>query len=520
MSVDLRPIRRALISVSDKTGLEIIAPWLGSYGVEIYSTGGTAEALRKLGVAHGDISQLTGFPEIMDGRVKTLHPNVHGGILAKQDDATHRAAIDKHGIKPFDLIIVNLYPFMDTVKRGADAAACIENIDIGGPAMIRAAAKNHDYITIITDPADYKILMEHMGKDEGQVPLSWRKAMAQKAFALTARYDTAIANWMGSQSGQPLPEQLLVTARRKQILRYGENPQQMAAFYADPQNPAGLAAARQVQGKELSYNNLLDSDAAMELVSEFDQPSVAIIKHANPCGVASGKNLTDAYLQAFACDPTSAFGGIIACNRKLDAATASEITKIFTEVVIAPDADADAIAIFAKKTNLRLLLIGTMPDAKAAGDTIRSIGGGFLLQSRDNAVSDAKSVRVVTKRTPSEKEMCDLLFAEKVCKHVKSNAIVYAKDLTTIGIGAGQMSRIDSARIAKIKAAEYKLDLSGSVAASDAFFPFADGLEVIAAAGVSAIIQPGGSVRDQDVIDAADKAGLSMVFTGMRHFRH
>ena len=520
MTTHDRVVKRALISVSDKTDLDKLASTLDSYGIEIYSTGGTAKYLAERKIRHMDISALTEFPEIMDGRVKTLHPRVHGGILGKPDDSEHAAAMQKHGIKPFDLIVINLYPFSQTVADGGDYAECIENIDIGGPAMIRASAKNHDYVTIITDTADYPALIDHMGRNAGKLPLEFRKQMAAKAFALTSRYDAAIVEWMGTQSGESFPAQKIVAMSRAQNLRYGENPQQKAALYINPARTHGLAAAKQIQGKELSYNNLLDSDAALELVSEFTAPSVAIIKHANPCGVASGGDIASAYRRALSCDPVSAFGGIIAVNRPLDAATAEAITEIFTEVVIAPAADDAAKAVFAKKPNLRLLLIPTMPDPKSPGELIRTISGGYLLQSRDNAQTDIANIRVVTKRAPTPTEMADLLFANIVCKHVKSNAIVYAKQNTTVGIGAGQMSRIDSARIAKIKAEEHKLDLRGTAAASDAFFPFADGLEVIANAGATAIIQPGGSVRDNEVIAAADAAGLAMVFTGTRHFRH
>lgn len=520
MAQDLRIIKRALISVSDKTGLDKLVPLLVSYGIEIYSTGGTAKALADMKMPHQDISKLTGFPEIMDGRVKTLHPLVHGGILGKPDKPDHAKAIAEHNIKPFDLIVVNLYPFSETVAKGADYDTCVENIDVGGPAMIRAAAKNHSYVTIITDPNDYKELIESMGINAGEIALEFRKRMAMKAFALTSRYDAAIVHWMNAQANEEFPQSLNISGTRQQTLRYGENPQQRAALYLNPSQKTGLAYAKQMQGKELSYNNILDSDAALELICEFDAPSIAIIKHANPCGVASADDLAAAYKKALACDPVSAFGGIIAMNRKLDAATATAITEIFTEVVIAPDADEDAIKLFAKKPNLRLLLLPNFPARNAEHHTIRSISGGYLVQSRDGTAASQSQIRVVTKRQPSAEEIQDLLFAERVGKHVKSNAIVYAKNLSTVGIGAGQMSRIDSARIAKSKAAELKLELRGSVAASDAFFPFADGLETIADAGTTAIIQPGGSMRDNEVIEAADKAGIAMVFTGTRHFRH
>ncbi len=513
-------IKRALISVSDKTGLDQIGPWLDSYGIEIIATGSTAQYLRDKKVRVKEVGEVTGFPEILDGRVKTLHPLVHGGILADRSKKTHQQSLQQHHIKLFDLVIVNLYPFAEAVKKGGDYQECVENIDVGGPAMIRAAAKNHKHVTVITDPRDYGELRQHMGMEGGNLPLAFRQAMAAKAFALTASYDAAINGWLSGQMGEDFPQSLILRAERAQILRYGENPQQQAAFYRNNADPSGLYAFRQMQGKELSYNNILDSDAAIELAAEFNRPSVAIIKHANPCGVASADDIAGAYRAALKCDPTSAFGGIVACNRALDKESAEAITQIFTEVVIAPDASEDAITIFKAKPNLRLLLTGAMPDPKRAALYIRSVSGGYLLQGRDNAATSLPQLRVVSKRAPSDKEMQDMLFAWTVAKHVKSNAIVYAANNATLGIGAGQMSRIDSTRIAKIKAEEHKLDLNGAAAASDAFFPFADGVEVIAQAGIKSIIQPGGSVRDKEVIEAADKHGLAMVLTGTRHFRH
>eukprot|EP00873_Tetraselmis_striata_P024892 jgi/Tetstr1/445156/TSEL_032954.t1 len=506
---ELVPVKRALLSVSDKTGLIDFAKALAARGVSLVSTGGTRAALADAGLAVSDISEVTGFPEIMDGRVKTLHPKVHGGLLAIRDDADHAAAMREHGIEGFDLVCVNLYPFEDTVAKGADFATAIENIDIGGPAMTRAAAKNHAYVTMISDPADYAGVIDAMDHNEGQVPLELRKRLAQKAFARTAAYDAAVSNWFAGAIGEPAPAHVAMGGQLSSVMRYGENPHQQAAFYTTPERRNGVATARQVQGKALSYNNINDTDAAFELVSEFDpavSAAVAIIKHANPCGVAVGDSLKDAYEKALACDPVSAFGGIVALNRPLDADAATEIVKIFTEVIIAPDASDEAIAIVAAKKNLRLLLTGGLADPRAGGRIVKS---------------------VVTKRQPSEQELADLKFAFRVAKHVKSNAIVYVKDGATAGIGAGQMSRIDSARIAAQKAQDAAKTAGwdaprtqGSAVASDAFFPFADGLLAAAQAGATAVIQPGGSMRDQEVIDAADEAGLAMVFTGMRHFRH
>ena len=527
---NLIPIGRALISVSDKTGLEDLGRALAAAGVELISTGGTAKALRAMGLVVRDVSEVTGFPEMMDGRVKTLHPAVHGGLLALRDDDEHLVAMAAHGIGPIDLLIVNLYPFEATVARGADAAECIENIDIGGPAMIRAASKNHRFVTVITDPADYGALLAEMTAHDGATSLALRQRLAQAAYARTAAYDAEISGWMAAQLGQETPARRVVAADLVQSLRYGENPHQKAAFYRTSEVRPGVSTARQWQGKELSYNNLNDTDAAFEAVAEFDPAQTAacvIVKHANPCGVATGATLTQAYARALACDPTSAFGGIVALNHPLDGPTAEEITQIFTEVVIAPDADMAARAVFARKPNLRLLTTNALPDPRAGGLTLRQVAGGLLVQDRDAAMIGAGDLRTVTDRAPTAAELADLLFAWKVAKHVKSNAIVYAKGGATVGIGAGQMSRVDSTRIAARKAEDMARAAGhanspavGSVVASDAFFPFADGLLAVAEAGATAVIQPGGSVRDAEVIAAANKAGLAMVFTGQRHFRH
>ncbi len=517
------PIRRALLSVSDKTGIVDLGRALAAQGVDLVSTGGTAKALRAAGLDVRDISDLTGFPEMMDGRVKTLHPIVHGGLLAVRDDPEHVAAMEAHGIGAIDLVVVNLYPFAATVAKGADRPEIIENIDIGGPSMIRSAAKNHAFVAIVTDPADYALV------SDGSTTLDQRRRLAAKAYAATAAYDGMIAQWFAfSDQGESFPDILPLTLKHGQALRYGENPHQSAAFYTATGPAArGIGQARQVQGKELSYNNFNDADAALDLVSEFAQadPSVVIVKHANPCGVATASTLSEAYDAAFACDTVSAFGGIIALNRPLDAATARAITQIFTEVVIAPDADEEALAIFAAKKNLRLLLTGALPDAARPGLLAKSITGGWLLQTRDNGTPG--ELKVVTQRAPTEQELADCRFAWTVAKHVKSNAIVYARGGSTAGIGAGQMNRLESARIAawKAKDAADKAGWGaartiGSAVASDAFFPFADGLLAAVEAGATAVIQPGGSIRDEEVVAAADAAGLAMVFTGMRHFRH
>jgi phosphoribosylaminoimidazolecarboxamide formyltransferase/IMP cyclohydrolase len=524
----LVPVRRALISVSDKTGLEDFARALAARGVELLSTGGTATALRAAELDVIDVADVTGFPEMMDGRVKTLHPKVHGGLLALRDNADHVAAMDIHGIAAIDLLVVNLYPFEATVAAGADYDTCVENIDIGGPAMIRAAAKNHAFVTVLVDPDQYGGLLDEMSG--GGTTLAFRQRAAQAAYGRTAAYDAAVSGWMAGAVGVETPPYVAVGGALVSTMRYGENPHQAAAFYADGSARAGVATAVQHQGKALSYNNINDTDAAFELVSEFaasDGPACAIIKHANPCGVAMGATLTDAYRAAFDCDRTSAFGGIVALNQPLDAATAEEIVKIFTEVVIAPDADDAAKAIFAAKKNLRLLTTGGLPDPRDPGRVIKQVSGGLLLQDKDTGHVAQGDLKVVTKRAPDAREMADLLFAWRVAKHVKSNAIVYVKNGATVGVGAGQMSRVDSSTIAALKAGRMGADLGlsdtpakGSVVASDAFFPFADGLLAAAEAGATAVIQPGGSMRDDEVIAAADQAGLAMVFTGMRHFRH
>ena len=523
-------IRRALVSVSDKTGLVDFVKGLAARGVEIVSTGGTAKALAAEGIAVRDVSELTRFPEIMDGRVKTLHPGVHGGLLAIRDDADHRAAMDEHGIGAIDLAVVSLYPFEEVRAAGGDYATTVENIDIGGPAMIRAAAKNHAYVSILTDTADYPAFLEALENGEGSVPLDLRKRLAAKAYARTAAYDAAISGWFADALGVDHPTWRSFGGRLESVMRYGENPHQQAGFYVSGERRPGVATARQLQGKQLSYNNINDTDAAFELVAEFDPArtaAVAIIKHANPCGVAEGGTLAEAYRKALACDPVSAFGGIVALNRRLDAQAAAEIAAIFTEVIVAPEADDDAIALLSARKNLRLLLTGALPDPRAAARIVRSVAGGLLVQDRDAAVVDDLDLKVVTKRAPDAREMADLKFAFRVAKHVKSNAIVYARDLATVGVGAGQMSRVDSARIAARKAEDAAAAAGsaepltrGSVVASDAFFPFADGLLAAVEAGATAVIQPGGSMRDDEVIAAADAHGLAMVFTGVRHFRH
>jgi phosphoribosylaminoimidazolecarboxamide formyltransferase/IMP cyclohydrolase len=520
-------IRRALISVSDKTGLEDLGKHLAESGVEILSTGGTAKALRDLGLNVKDVSEETGFPEIMDGRVKTLHPKIHGGLLAIRDNDSHHQAMRDNDIGAIDLLVVNLYPFEETVAGGGDFADCIENIDIGGPAMIRAAAKNHAFVTVVVDPADYGRLIEEMKAGDGATTPEFRRLLAARAYARTGSYDAAISGWFQRQLDEPFPPRIAFGADIKQLLRYGENPHQQAAFYTNGENRPGVATAEQLQGKELSYNNLNDTDAAFELAAEFTgAPACIIVKHANPCGAAQADTLLEAYGRALACDTESAFGGIIAVNRTLDKATAEEAVKLFAEVIIAPDIDADARAILTQKKNLRVLVTGGMPDPAAAGMMLKNLSGGYLLQGRDAAVTEG-DLNVVTKRAPTDTEMADLMFAFTIAKHVKSNAIVYAKGLATVGVGAGQMSRINSSRIAAWKAADAarvagdaESWAKGCVAASDAFFPFADGLTAIAEAGATAVIQPGGSMRDDEVIAAADEAGLAMVFTAMRHFRH
>ncbi len=530
MPSDTRRVTRALISVSDKAGLVPFAAALAARGIALVSTGGTHAALAAAGLAVAEVSDLTGYPEMMDGRVKTLHPGVHGGLLAVRSNPEHQAAMLAHGIQPIDLLVVNLYPFEATLARGAGYDECVENIDIGGPAMIRAAAKNHRDVAVVVEPADYDAVLADLAAHDGAVTLTLRRRLAQTAYARTAAYDAAISNWLAGEIGEATPVYRAIGGRLARTMRYGENPHQEAAFYRTPDGRPGAATARQVQGKQLSYNNVGDTDAALECVAEFDPArtaAVAIVKHANPCGVAEGATLAEAYEAALRCDPVSAFGGIVALNQPLDADAARRIVEIFTEVIIAPGASEEAIAIVAAKKNLRLLLSEGLPDPRAAGLVMRSVAGGFLAQGRDNAVVDDMDLRVVTRRQPTGAELSDLRFAFRVAKHVKSNAIVYAKGGATVGIGAGQMSRVDSSRIAAWKAAEAGKAAGapeslarGSVVASDAFFPFADGLLAAAEAGATAVIQPGGSMRDDEVIRAADEAGLAMVLTGHRHFRH
>ncbi|KQZ14842.1 phosphoribosylaminoimidazolecarboxamide formyltransferase [Mesorhizobium sp. Root554] len=527
---DFVPVRRALLSVSDKNGLVEFARALVKAGVELISTGGTSKAIAEAGLAVRDVSDITGFPEIMDGRVKTLHPSVHGALLGVRDDPEHAAAMRQHHIEPIDLVVVNLYPFEEVRRSGAGYAATVENIDIGGPAMVRASAKNHAYVAIVTDPDDYGAVLNALEMNTGSLSLDFRKKLAAKAFARTAAYDAAISEWFAETLEIEHPAWRAFGGRLESVMRYGENPHQSAGFYVTGEKRPGVATARQVQGKQLSYNNINDTDAAFELAGEFDpekSAAVAIIKHANPCGVGEGATLREAYLKALACDPTSAFGGIVAVNRALDAEAAEEIVKTFTEVIIAPEASEEAARIVAAKKNLRLLIAGGLPDPRAAAQTVKSVAGGLLVQGRDNSVVDDLDLKVVTKRAPTEAELADLKFAFRVTKHVKSNAIVYVKDLATVGIGAGQMSRVDSSRIAARKAldAAEAAGLAepltkGSVVASDAFFPFPDGLLAAIEAGATAVIQPGGSVNDKIVIEAADEHGIAMVFTGTRHFRH
>ncbi|WP_027235719.1 bifunctional phosphoribosylaminoimidazolecarboxamide formyltransferase/IMP cyclohydrolase [Leisingera caerulea] len=527
---DLHPVRRALLSVSDKTGLIELGKALDARGVELLSTGGSAKALRDAGLAVKDVSEVTGFPEMMDGRVKTLHPMVHGGLLALRDNDTHVAAMKEHGIGAIDLLVVNLYPFEAALARGADYDEMIENIDIGGPAMIRAASKNHLFVNVVTDVQDYEALLAELDNNNGQTSYAFRQRLAQTAYARTAAYDAAVSNWLASALEEKTPRRRAFAGELKQTLRYGENSHQEAAFYTDGSNRPGVATAVQLQGKELSYNNINDTDAAYELVAEFDpadSPAVAIIKHANPCGVAKGATLAEAYQKAFDCDRTSAFGGIVALNQPLDAETAAKITEIFTEVVIAPGASGEAKEIFAAKKNLRLLLTDGLPDPRKPIVAYKQVAGGMLVQDKDVGYVGMEDLKVVTEKAPSDAQMQDLLFAWKVAKHVKSNAIVYVKDNATVGVGAGQMSRLDSANVAAAKAGRMAAELGlkeslakGCAVASDAFFPFPDGLLEAAAAGGTCVIQPGGSMRDDEVIKAANEKGLAMVFTGMRHFRH
>ncbi|NZD53424.1 bifunctional phosphoribosylaminoimidazolecarboxamide formyltransferase/IMP cyclohydrolase [Rhizobium leguminosarum] len=523
-------IKTALISVFDKTGIVDLAHALSARGVRLLSTGGTYKAITAAGLAVTDVSEITGFPEIMDGRVKTLHPTVHGGLLAIRDDSEHQEAMKTHGIEGIDLAVINLYPFEEVRAAGGDYPTTVENIDIGGPAMIRASAKNHAYVTTMTDPADYAELLEQLSADDGKTAYAFRQRMAAKAYARTAAYDAMISNWFAEALSIDTPRHRVIGGALKEEMRYGENPHQKAAFYVTGEKRPGVSTAALLQGKQLSYNNINDTDAAYELVAEFlpeKAPACAIIKHANPCGVATGSSLVEAYRRALACDSVSAFGGIIALNQTLDAETAEEIVKLFTEVIIAPDVTEEAKAIVARKPNLRLLSAGGLPDPRAAGLTAKTVSGGLLVQSRDNGMVEDLELKVVTRRAPTAQELDDMKFAFKVGKHVKSNAVVYAKDGQTAGIGAGQMSRVDSARIAALKAEEAAKALGlavpmthGSAVASEAFLPFADGLLSMIAAGATAVIQPGGSMRDQEVIDAANEHGVAMVFTGMRHFRH
>jgi phosphoribosylaminoimidazolecarboxamide formyltransferase/IMP cyclohydrolase len=527
---DLHPVRRALLSVSDKSGLIDLGKALAARGVELLSTGGSAKALRDAGLTVKDVAEVTGFPEMMDGRVKTLHPMVHGGLLALRDNDTHVAAMTEHGIGAIDLLVVNLYPFEAALARGADYDEMIENIDIGGPAMIRAASKNHLFVNVVTDVEDYDALLAELDANDGQTSYAFRQRLSQIAYARTAAYDAAVSTWMAGAIEEQTPRRRAFAGELKQTLRYGENSHQQAAFYTDGTGRPGVATAVQLQGKELSYNNINDTDAAYELVAEFDPAetaAVAIIKHANPCGVAKGASLVEAYQKAFDCDRTSAFGGIVALNQPLDAETATKIVEIFTEVVIAPGASDEAKAIFAAKKNLRLLLTDGLPDTRVAQTAYKQVAGGLLVQDKDVGYVGMEDLKVVTEKAPTEEQMQDLLFAWKVAKHVKSNAIVYVKGNATVGVGAGQMSRLDSANVAASKAQrmadELGLETSlakGSAVASDAFFPFADGLLEAAAAGATCVIQPGGSMRDDEVIAAANEKGIAMVFTGMRHFRH
>jgi phosphoribosylaminoimidazolecarboxamide formyltransferase/IMP cyclohydrolase len=525
-----RRVTRALLSVSDKSGLIEFARALAGHGIELVSTGGTAKTIAAAGLKVTDVSEITGFPEMMDGRVKTLHPKVHGGLLAIRGNAEHAQSMKDHGIAAIDLLVVNLYPFEATVDKGAAFEECIENIDIGGPAMIRAAAKNHDDVAVVVEPQDYQAVLDELAAHKGATTLALRRRLAAKAYARTAAYDAAISNWFAGVLKTDAPDFRTLGGRLIQPLRYGENPHQTAAFYKTPDRRPGVTTARQLQGKELSYNNINDTDAAYECIAEFDAKRTAacvIVKHANPCGVAEGSDLISAYHMALACDPISASGGIIALNRTLDADAARVIIEMFTEVIIAPDATDEAIAVVAAKKNLRLLLAGGLPDPRTAGLTAKTVAGGLLVQSRDNAVVDDMTLKAVTARAPTDAELRDLKFAFRVAKHVKSNTIVYAKDRATVGIGAGQMSRVDSARIAARKAQDAADELGltepmtkGSVVASDAFFPFTDGLLVAIEAGATAVIQPGGSIRDPEIIKAADEHGIAMVFTGVRHFRH
>ncbi|MEQ9491424.1 MAG: bifunctional phosphoribosylaminoimidazolecarboxamide formyltransferase/IMP cyclohydrolase [Alphaproteobacteria bacterium] len=514
-----RMIARALLSVSDKTGLIPFAKALARHKVRLISTGGTAKAIKDAGLAVMDVSTHTGFPEIMDGRVKTLHPTVHGGILADRDDPKHQAAMDGHNIVPIDLVVVNLYPFAKTIESRADYDTCIENIDIGGPAMIRAAAKNHKHVTVVTDPGEYQDVIDEMDKLKGAISFDFRQYLAREAFARTASYDAVVTDWIARQRGESWPKRMTVTGRKQQELRYGENPHQRAAVYRYAPHRPGIATATQLQGKELSYNNYNDADAALRVAADFEEPVVVIVKHANPCGVATGKTVAEAWQAAHDCDPVSAFGGVVALNQTLDTAIAEKLIGLFLEVVVAPKCDEAALEILAKKPNLRVLTTTEMPKVSAQDLRVASMTGGLLIQTEDAEKTEREDCTVVTKKQPTDDEWRDLLFAWKIAKHVKSNAIVYARGNATVGIGAGQMNRFDSSRIAAKKASEQQ-GVEGSVVASDAFFPFADGLIAAVDAGATAAIQPGGSIKDEEVIAAANEAGIAMVFTGKRHFRH
>jgi phosphoribosylaminoimidazolecarboxamide formyltransferase/IMP cyclohydrolase len=520
-------IQRALLSVSDKTGIVPFAAALVARGVVLISTGGTARTLTAARLPVTEVAEVTGFPEMLDGRVKTLHPVIHAGLLARRDRPDDLAALAERGIAPIDLVLCNLYPFARTVASGADTTDCVESIDIGGVALIRAAAKNHDAVTVVTDPADYEPVLTEIAAQGGSVGAAMRQMLARKAYALTSAYDAAIAEWMARDAGVLFPETTVLSGRLAQQLRYGENPHQAAAFYLTGSERPGVATARQLQGKELSYNNYSDADAAFELAAEFSPPAAAIVKHANPCGVAIGETLREAWDKALACDPVSAYGGVVALNRSLDLATAEAISRLFIEVVITPDAAEEAVAMLARRTALRLLVTGRVPDPSEPGNSFRSVSGGILVQERDRLCVGADALRTVTRRAPSRAEITDLLFADKIVKHVKSNAIVFARGGATVGVGAGQMNRVDPVRIAAARAVEIgraaglpQPPTIGSVLASDAYFPFADGVEAAIEAGVTAIIQPGGSIRDAEAIAAADAAGIAMVFTGIRHFRH
>ncbi len=527
---DLVGIRRALLSVSDKTGMVEFATALYHRGVELVSTGGTAKTLAAAGLTVRDVSELTRFPEIMDGRVKTLHPSVHGALLGVRDDPDHIAAMEAHAIVPIDLVVVNLYPFEEVRNADGDYPTTVENIDIGGPAMLRASAKNHAYVATVTDPEDYPAVLNALELNAGSLTYEFRKKLAAKAFSRTAAYDAAISGWFANELEIEHPAWRAFGGKLESVMRYGENPHQVAGLYLTAERRVGVATAQQLQGKQLSYNNINDTDAAFELAAEFDPAqtaAIAIIKHANPCGVASASTLVEAYHKALACDPVSAFGGIVAMNRTLDADAATEIVKVFTEVIIAPDATDEARAIVAGKKNLRLLVTGGLPDRRSPGTLVKSVAGGLLVQGRDNAIVEDMELKVVTRRSPTPEELADLRFAFRVAKHVKSNAIVYVRDGATVGVGAGQMSRVDSSRIAARKALDAAEAAGsaepltkGSVVASDAFFPFADGLLSAIEAGATAVIQPGGSMRDDEVIRAADEHGVAMIFTGTRHFRH